>query len=113
MCFGTGYAVLDLMDNDEENAFQPLIHIIEWCETEEEEFQATWCRFCHPEGHTNIDTKNPELVSSVLPVTNWDIASLNALVLVRMPSKRPERTTLPLPTVFSSYQLILDATTLT
>ncbi|KAI8994902.1 hypothetical protein BDB01DRAFT_708817, partial [Pilobolus umbonatus] len=58
MYLGTEYAVLDLWDNDGEIAFQPLAHTIEWCESEEEEFHATWsnmptwCRFCHAEGHT-------------------------------------------------------------
>lgn len=58
---GSGYAVLDIQSDPAQIKFQELTHQLNWCETKDEFFHATWnnmptwCRYCHQEGHTKFN----------------------------------------------------------
>ncbi|KAI8997196.1 hypothetical protein BDB01DRAFT_892772 [Pilobolus umbonatus] len=83
MYLGTGYVVLDLWDNDGEIAFQPL-HGVSWMRRN----SMPPGPICLPGADSvtlkdiqSMDAKNPEHASFAMPVTNWDITPLNALML--------------------------------
>jgi hypothetical protein len=58
---GTGFAVLNIHQDQQENNFQTLSHQLSWCESQVEFFHCTWsnmpvwCRYCHQEGHTKFE----------------------------------------------------------
>lgn len=61
---GTGYAVLNTFQPvgiDPKLKYPDLSHQINWCESTNEFFHATWnnmptwCRYCHKDGHTKFD----------------------------------------------------------